>query len=190
MYRVPTVEDRFWERLVERSSHTYPWKIHEDWLSHHLRIFPRTGRTRLNNPSLLEVEAGLVYLSDSHSTPLFSTLLTQCGGLSPRPKYKTEKVQPSVAGQSYHITGDLRNSTKVGTPYWRRKTAHNKPKLPTGHLPVERPFQRIYVDSVEHKSESVSAAGVKCKIVLSMMNHLTKSSQMCLSKYTLYRLWD
>ena len=116
MYRVPTVEDRFWERLVERSSHTYPWKIHEDWLSHHLRIFPRTGRTRLNNPSLLEVEAGLVYPSDSHSTPLFSTLLTQCGGLSPRPKYKTEKVQPSVAGQSYHITGDLRNSTKVGTP--------------------------------------------------------------------------
>ena len=43
----------------------------------------------------------------------------------------------------------------------RRKTAHNRPKLPTGHLPVERPFQRISVDLVEYKSESVSAAGVK-----------------------------
>ena len=51
----------------------------------------------------------------------------------------------------------------------RRKTAHNRPKLPTGHLPVERPFQRIYIDFVEYKSEFVSAAGVKCKIVLYMM---------------------
>ena len=30
----------------------------------------------------------------------------------------------------------------------RRKTAHNKPKLPTGHLPVERLFQIISVDLV------------------------------------------
>lgn len=56
----------------------------------------------------------------------------------------------------------------------RRITAHNRPKLPTGHLPVERPFPIIYVDLVEYKSESVSAAGVKCKIILSMMDHLTR----------------
>ena len=47
-------------------------------------------------------------------------------------------------------------------------------KLPTRHLPVERRFQRFPVDLVEYKSESTSAAGVKCKIVLSMMDNLTR----------------
>ena len=56
----------------------------------------------------------------------------------------------------------------------RRKTAHNRPKLPTRHLPVERPFQRFSVDLVEYKSESISAASEKCQIVLSMMDHLTR----------------
>ena len=48
------------------------------------------------------------------------------------------------------------------------------PKLPTGHLPVERPFQRISVELVEFKSVSTSAAGIECKYVLSMMDHLTR----------------
>ena len=56
----------------------------------------------------------------------------------------------------------------------RRNTAHNRPKLPTRHLPVERPFQRFSVDLVEYKSESISAASEKCQIVLSMMDHLTR----------------
>ena len=84
----------------------------------HLRIFPRTGRTRLNNPSLLEVETGLVCPSESHSISLSSTLLTQRRGLSPYPNYKKGNVQPSVAGQSYHITGDFWNSTKAGSPLY------------------------------------------------------------------------
>ena len=56
----------------------------------------------------------------------------------------------------------------------RRKTAQNRSKLPTGHLPVERPFQRIYVDLVEYKSKSISATGVKRKVVVSMMDHPTR----------------
>lgn len=24
-------EDRFWERFVKRSSHMYPWKVHQEW---------------------------------------------------------------------------------------------------------------------------------------------------------------
>ena len=62
----------------------------------------------------------------------------------------------------------------------RRKTAHNRPKLPTGHLPVERPFHRISVDLVEYKSESISNAGVKGKIVLSIMDDLTRFTLLTL----------
>ena len=46
--------------------------------------------------------------------------------------------------------------------------------LTIAHLPVDRPFQRNSVDIFEYKSESISAAGVKCKIVLSMMDNLTR----------------
>ena len=64
----------------------------------------------------------------------------------------------------------------------RRKTAHNRPKLPTGHLPVEQPFQRISVDvSRIYNSESTSAAGVKCNIILSMMDHLTRFTLMIMT---------
>ena len=61
---------------------------------------------------------------------------------------------------------DVRKWCQECQAYQRRKTAHNRPKLPASHLPVERPFRRISVDLVEYKSESASAAGVKCKIVL------------------------
>ena len=44
----------------------------------------------------------------------------------------------------------------------RRKTPHHGPKLPTGHLPVDRPFQCVSIDLVEYKTESVSPAGLKC----------------------------
>ena len=55
----------------------------------------------------------------------------------------------------------------------RRKTGHNRPKLPTGHIHVKRPPETISVELVEYKAESVSAAGVKFKYILTMMNHLT-----------------
>ena len=53
------------------------------------------------------------------------------------------------------------------------KTARSRPKLPTGHLPVEWPFQIFSADLVDYKSESVSTAGVKYEIVLSRVDHLT-----------------
>ena len=56
----------------------------------------------------------------------------------------------------------------------RRKTAHNRPKLPTGHLPVKRPFQSISFDLVEYKSVSTSATGIESKCVLSVMDYLTR----------------
>ena len=43
----------------------------------------------------------------------------------------------------------------------RRKTPHRRAKLPTGYLPVDRPFQRVSIDLVEYKTESVSPTGLK-----------------------------
>ena len=51
---------------------------------------------------------------------------------------------------------------------------HSVSKVPTGLLPIEQPFQRISVDLVEYQSVSTSAAGIECKYVLSMMDHLTR----------------
>ena len=67
-------------------AHVQPWKMHQEWSSR-LRIFPRTGRTRLGNPSLLGVETGLVCPSEPHSISLslFLTMPTQRGGLFPCP---------------------------------------------------------------------------------------------------------
>ena len=72
------------------------------------------------------------------------------------------------------ISRDVREWCEKCQACQRRKTEHNTPKLPTGHLPVERPFQRISVDLVEYNSVSTSAAGIECKYVLSMMDNLTR----------------
>ena len=58
----------------------------------------------------------------------------------------------------------------------RRKTPHRGPKLPTGHLPVDRPFQRVSIDLVEYKTESVSPTGLKCSYALTIIDHLTRFS--------------
>ena len=34
----------------------------------------------------------------------------------------------------------------------RRKTPHRRPPLPTGHVPVERPFQRDTIDLVDSRA--------------------------------------
>ena len=34
----------------------------------------------------------------------------------------------------------------------RRKTPHRQPPVPTGHVPVDRPFQRVAIDLVEYKN--------------------------------------
>ena len=49
------------------------------------------------------------------------------------------------------ISRDVREWCEKCQACQRRKTAHNRPKLATGHLPVERPFQRISVYLVKYK---------------------------------------
>ena len=56
----------------------------------------------------------------------------------------------------------------------RRKTPHSGPKLPTGHLPVDRPFQRVSIDLVEYETEPVSPTGLKCSYALTIIDHLTR----------------
>ena len=55
-----------------------------------------------------------------------------------------------------------------------RKIPHRRPKLPTGQLPVERPFQRVSIDLVEYKTESVSPVGLKCSYAPIIIDHLTR----------------
>ena len=38
----------------------------------------------------------------------------------------------------------------------RRKTPHRRPPLRTGHVPVDRPFQRVAIDLVEYKTGKIS----------------------------------
>ena len=90
------------------------------------------------------------------------------GHLASRPTY--EKFRRKYWWPT--ISGDVREWWEKCQACQRRKTAHNTPTLPTGHSPVERPFQRIWVDLVEYKSVSTSAAGFECKYVLSMKDHL------------------
>ena len=49
---------------------------------------------------------------------------------------------------------DVRTWCQECQAYQRRKTAHNRNKLPTGHVPVQRPFERISVDLVEYQVQS------------------------------------
>lgn len=62
------------------------------------------------------------------------------------------------------ISGDIRKWYKECQACQRRKAAHNRPKLPTGHVPVERSFQRNSVDLVEYKSKPVSRTSYVCFI--------------------------
>ena len=92
------------------------------------------------------------------------------GHVASRPTY--EKIRQKYWWPS--MNRDVRTWCQECQACQRRKTAHNRNKLPTGHVPVQRPFERISVDLVEYKVESVSAAGVRCKYVLSIMDHLTR----------------
>ena len=56
----------------------------------------------------------------------------------------------------------------------RRKTPHRWRKLLTGHLPVDRPFQRVSIDLVKYKMESVSPIGLKCSYALTIIDNLTR----------------
>ena len=56
----------------------------------------------------------------------------------------------------------------------RRKSTHRRAKLPTGHLPTHRPFQRVSIDLVEYKTESVPPTGLKCSYALTIIDHLAR----------------
>ena len=56
----------------------------------------------------------------------------------------------------------------------RRKTPHRRAKLPTGHLPVDRPFQHVSIDLAEYKMESASTKRLKCSYELTTIDHLTR----------------
>ena len=56
----------------------------------------------------------------------------------------------------------------------RRKSPHRRAKLPTGHLPVDRPFQRVLIDLVEYETESVSPTGLKCSHALTITDNFTR----------------
>ena len=56
----------------------------------------------------------------------------------------------------------------------RRETLHRRPKLPTVHLPVDRPFQPVSIDFVEYKTESVSPTGLKYSYALTIIDYLTR----------------
>lgn len=56
----------------------------------------------------------------------------------------------------------------------QRKTAHNRPKIPAGHVPITRPFERVLVDLVEYKSLSLSPTGIWCKYARSVIDYLIR----------------
>ena len=58
--------------------------------------------------------------------------------------------------------------------YQRHKSPHRRAKLPTGHLHVDRPFQRVSIDLVEFKTKSVSPTGLKYSYALTIIDHLTQ----------------
>ena len=57
--------------------------------------------------------------------------------------------------------------------FQRRKTSHRRPKLPTRHLPVDRPFQRVSIDVVEYNTGSVPNR-TECSYALTIIDHLTR----------------
>ena len=56
----------------------------------------------------------------------------------------------------------------------RCKSPHRRAKLPGGHLSVDRPFQRVSIDLVEYKTESVSPIGLEYSYVLTIIDHFTR----------------
>ena len=68
------------------------------------------------------------------------------------------------------MQGDIQSYCTKCDACQRRKTLHRRPPLPTGHVLVERPFQRVAIDLVEYKTVSQG-----CKYVSSVIDHLTRS---------------
>lgn len=67
---------------------------------------------------------------------------------------------------------DVRARCQLRQACQRRRTAHSRNKSPTVRIPLQRPVERISVNLLVYKVESASAAGVRCRFILSIMDHL------------------
>ena len=67
------------------------------------------------------------------------------------------------------MQGDIQYHCTSCEACQHRKTPHRRPPLPKGHVPVERPFQRVAIDLVEYETISQD-----CKYVPSVIDHLTR----------------
>ena len=87
-------------------------------------------------------------------------------------KHAFDKVRDRFWWPTLHR--DVKNWCQNCQACQRRKTPHRRPKLPTGHLPVDCPFQRVSIDLVEYKMESVSPTGLKCSYALTIIEYFTR----------------
>ena len=79
-----------------------------------------------------------------------------------RPDRLTIESARNIGGLLYAATCKIgANNAK---PANDEKQHTSDPNSPTGHLPAERPFQRISVDLVEYKWVSTSAVGTEYKL--------------------------
>ena len=79
-------------------------------------------------------------------------------------------------------------STDVGTkiqtclPCQRRQSSHRPPRLPVGHRPVARAFQRVAVELVEYQIVSEGN-----RFLLSVVDHLTQHAILIAIKDKVFR---
>ena len=67
------------------------------------------------------------------------------------------------------MSTDVRTHIEACLSCQRRKSSHRPPRLPVGHRPVTRAFQRVAVDLVEYKSLSQGN-----RFILSVIDHFTR----------------
>ena len=87
-------------------------------------------------------------------------------------KYTFDKVRDRFWWPTLHH--DVKTWCQDRQACQRRQIPHRRPKLSTGHIPVDRPFQRVSTDFVEYKTESVSPTGLKCSYAVTIIDHLTR----------------
>lgn len=91
--------------------------------------------------------------------------------------YRSDRPMITYAknsGGPTNLSRDVRKWCMECQPCQGLKTTANRSKLLTGHAPVERPLRRTSVELVKNRFESVSTTGVRCKYVLTTMDHPTR----------------
>ena len=91
-------------------------------------------------------------------------------------KHTSEKVRDRFWWPTLHH--DVKTWCQDCHARQRRKTPHCRAKLPTGHLPVDCPFQRVSIYFVDYKTESISPTGLKCSYALTIIDNLTRFAML------------